>query len=295
MWTPDSLDYEGAIYRPPSEARSIILQATVGCSHGRCTFCPSYQEKRFRIKERATVEADLRKAARLFPQVKRLFVADGDALILPMEHWRWLLPAIREHLPWVQRVGAYATARAVRKKTDEDLAWLRDNGLRILYLGLESGDDETLRYVKKDSDAAQMVEAGRRVKAAGITLSVTVLLGIAPPGGSLRHARETGRVLTAMDPQFVGALSVMLCEGTEMAALAARGEHPVPGPGDLLEELREMLAHTELSDGSFMANHASNYLPLTVRMPEEKAQALALLDGALAGRVALRPEAHRAL
>ncbi len=295
MGTPDSLDYEGAIYRPPSEARSIILQATVGCSHGRCTFCPSYQEKRFRIKDRATVEADLRKAGRLLPGVKRLFVADGDALILPMAHWRWLLPAIREHLPWVQRVGAYATARAVRKKTDEDLAWLRENGLRILYLGLESGDDETLRYVQKDSDAAQMIDAGRRVKAAGITLSVTVLLGIAPPGRSLQHAGETGEVLSAMDPQFVGALSVMLCEGTEMAALAARGEHPVPGPRDLLEELREMLAHTELSAGNFMANHASNYLPLKVRMPEEKAQALALLDSALAGRVTLRPEAYRAL
>ncbi len=295
VWGAESLDYDGAIYRPPSEARSIILQATVGCSHGRCTFCPSYQEKRFRIKDRKTVEADLRKASRLFRGVKRLFVADGDALILPMDAWRWLLPAIREHLPWVQRVGAYATARAVRKKTDEDLAWLRENGLRILYLGLESGDDETLRYVRKDSDAAQMVEAGRRVKEAGITLSVTVLLGIAPPGRSPAHARETGRVLAAMDPQFVGALSVMLCEGTEMEAAARRGEHPVPGPEDLLRELREMIAHTDLSDGHFMANHASNYLPLKVRMPAEKEQALALLDGALQGRVALRPEWHRAL
>jgi len=291
----ETLDYEGAIYRPPSEARSIILQATVGCSHHRCTFCPSYLEKRFRIKERATVEADLAKAARLYPGVKRLFVADGDALILPMRHWRWLLPAIREHLPWVQRVGAYATARAVRKKTDEELAWLRQNGLRILYLGLESGDDETLTYVKKDSTAEQMIEAGRRIKAAGITLSVTVLLGIAPPGRSLEHARETGRVLTAMDPQFVGALSVMLCEGTEMGDLAARGAHPVPGPRDLLRELREMIAHTALSGGNFMANHASNYLPLKVRMPEDKDAALAQLDAALAGRVALRPEAYRAL
>jgi radical SAM superfamily enzyme YgiQ (UPF0313 family) len=291
----DSLDYEGAIYRPPSEARSIILQATVGCSHHRCTFCPSFLEKRFRIKERATVEADLVKAGRLYPGIKRLFVADGDALIMPMSHWRWLLPAIREHLPWVQRVGAYATARAVRKKTDDDLAWLRQNGLRILYLGLESGDDETLRYVKKDSTATQMIDAGRRIKAAGITLSVTVLLGVAPPGRSLDHARETGRVLTEMDPQFVGALSVMLCEGTEMGDLAARGAHPVPGPPELLTELREMVANTELSGGNFMANHASNYLPIKVRMPEEKGQALALLDDALRGRVPLKPEAYRAL
>ncbi len=121
----------------------------MGCSHDRCTFCGTYREKRFRIKDRETVEADLRKAARLFRGVQRLFVADGDALIMPMDAWRWLLPAIREHLPSVQRVGAYATARAVRKKTDEDLRWLRDNGLRIVYLGLESGDDETLRYVQQ--------------------------------------------------------------------------------------------------------------------------------------------------
>lgn len=296
MWTsPDSLDYEGAIYRPPSEARSIILQATVGCAHGRCTFCVSYRDKRFRVKDRAVVEADLKKAAQLYRGVKRLFVADGDALILPMTEWRWLLPAIREYLPWVERVGVYATGRAIRKKSDEDLAWLREHGLGIVYLGVESGDDPTLTYVRKDSTAAQHIEAGRRVKAAGIEVSVTVLLGIAPPGRSLEHARHTGEVLTAMDPNYVGALSVMVCEGTELARLVAAGEHPVPTPQELLAELREMLAATELTDGLFMANHASNYLPLKVPMPRGKPDALALLDAALAGRVALRPENYRAL
>lgn len=295
MWTPGGLDYEGAIYRPPSEAQSIILQATVGCAHNRCTFCTSYKDKRFRIKDRAVVEADLDRAARLYRGVRRLFVADGDALIMPMRHWQWLLPAIREKLPWVERVGVYATGRAIRKKTDEDLHWLRENGLGIVYLGLESGDDPTLRYVRKDSTAEQMIEAGRRVKAAGITLSVTVLLGVAPEGRSLDHARETGRVLTAMDPDYVGALSVMVCEGTELADQVAQGGHRVPSPPELLEELREMIAHTDLTDGYFMANHASNYLPLKVRMPEDKAAALAHLDAAVQGRVALRPEAYRAL
>jgi radical SAM superfamily enzyme YgiQ (UPF0313 family) len=295
VWTSDSLDYEGAIYRPPSEARSIILQATVGCSHGRCTFCPSYKEKRFRIKDRAIVEADLVKAARLYPGSHRLFVADGDALILPMDRWRWLLPAIRANLPWIDRVGTYATGRSVRKKTDEELKWLRDNGLAIAYLGVESGDDETLRSVRKDSTAAQLIEAGRRLRAAGLKVSVTVLLGIAPPGRSLEHARETGRVLTAMDPNYVGALSVILCEGTELAGRVARGEHRIPTPEEYLAELREMLAATDLTRGLFMANHASNYLPLKLRMPADKAQGLALLDAALEGRVALRPEWARAL
>ena len=295
MWNLDSLDYEGAIYRPPSEARSIILQATVGCAHNRCTFCTSYKDKRFRIKNQATIEADLQKAARLYPGVKRLFVADGDALIMPMNYWRWLLPAISKYLPWVERVGVYATGRAIRKKTAEDLKWLRDNGLGIIYLGVESGDPQTLAYVRKDSTAEQQIEAGHKVKIAGIGLSVTVLLGIAPRGRSLDHGRHTGLLLTAMDPDYVGALSVIICAGTELEKLASRGEHQVPTPVDLLMELREMLAHTELSHGLFMANHASNYLPLKVEMPRGKTQAMALLDAAIQGQVDLRPESLRAL
>lgn len=289
------MDYEGAIYRPPSEARSIILQATVGCAHNRCTFCSSFRDKRFRIKDRAIVEADLQKAARFYPGVRRLFVADGDALVMPMREWRWLLPAINEHLPWVERVGVYATGRAIRQKTPEDLNWLRDNRLGIIYLGVESGDPQTLAYVQKDSTAAQLIEAGQKVKRAGIELSVTVLLGIAPPGRSLDHGRETGRLLTAMGPDYVGALSAIICEGTELAELVRLGEHQVATPVDILVELREMLAHTELPHGLFMANHASNYLPLKVEMPGGKARAMALLDAAIKGQVALRPESGRAL
>ncbi len=297
MWTPcDGLDYVGQIYRPPSEARSIILQATIGCAHNRCTFCPSYKDKpRFRIKDQEVVARDLERAAQLYPGVRRLFVADGDALVMPMDRWQWLLPAIRDRLPQVDRVGVYATARAIRGKSDEDLAWLRDNGLGIVYLGVESGDDETLRYVKKDSLSDQLLEAGRRVKAAGIKLSVTVLLGIAPPGRSLEHGRATGRLLTAMAPDYVGALSVMICDGTELAELVARGDHPVPTPREILAELREMLAHTDLDRGLFMANHASNYVPLKVRMPRDKAAALATLDAALEGAVPLKPEEARLL
>ncbi len=291
----ESLDYEGAIYRPPSEARSIILQATVGCAHNRCSFCVSYKDKRFRIKSRAIVEADLQKAARLYPGVKRLFVADGDALIMPMAEWRWLLPAIRQYLPRVERVGVYATGLATRKKSAEELKWLHDNGLGIIYLGVESGDPQTLAFVHKDSSAEQLIVAGRKVKAAGIELSVTVLLGIAPEGRSLEHGRQTGRLLTAMDPNYVGALSVIVCEGTELEAKANRGEFRAPTPMELLGELREMLGHTELTQGMFMANHPSNYLPLKVEMPKGKAEAMALLDAALRGEVNLRPESYRAL
>jgi radical SAM superfamily enzyme YgiQ (UPF0313 family) len=290
-----NLDYEGAIYRPPSEARSIILQATVGCAHNKCTFCVSYKDRQFRIKDRATIEADLQKAARLYPGVTRLFVADGDALIMPMTEWRWLMPAINEYLPWVERVGVYATGLAIRKKTPEELKWLHDHRLGIIYLGVESGDPQTLASVQKDSTAEQLIEAGQKVKAAGIELSVTVLLGIAPPGRSHDHGRQTGRLLTTMDPDYVGALSVIFCAGTELEELVKRGEHQAPTPVDLLKELREMLANTELSHGLFMANHASNYLPLKVAMPQGKTEAIALLDAAIRGQVTLRPESFRAL
>lgn len=295
MWNIDSLDYEGAIYRPPSEARSIILQVTVGCSHNKCSFCTSFKDKSFRIKDQVTIEMDLKKAARLYPKNRRLFIADGDALIMPMNYWKWLMPAIREHLPWVERIGVYATGRAIRKKTPEDLKWLKDNRLGIIYLGVESGDPGTLAYVKKESTAEQLIEAGQKVKAAGISLSVTVLLGIAPTGQSLVHSRHTGQLLTAMDPDFVGALSVIMCEGTELEALVHTGEHRILSSVEILMELKEMLSHTELSKGLFMANHASNYLPLKVDMPQGKPEAIAMLDAAINGQVNLRPESMRAL
>ena len=289
------MDYVGAIYRPPSEASSIIVQVTVGCSHNKCTFCTSFKDKRFRIKDQDTVVDDLKKAARLYPKVKRLFLADGDALIMPMNYWQWLMPAIREHLPWVERIGVYATGRAIRKKTMEELQWLRDYRLGIIYLGVESGDSQTLAYVNKESTADQLIEAGQKVKAAGISLSVTVLLGIAPTGRSSFHSQGTGRLLTAMNPDYVGALSVIMCEGTELDKQVKRGVHHVSTSAEILVELREMLVHTELSKGMFMANHASNYLPLKVAMPRGKAEAIALLDAAINGHVHLRPESLRAL
>ncbi len=296
MWnTIDNLDYEGAIYRPPSEARSIILQVTVGCSHNKCTFCTSFKDKRFRIKDQAAVVSDLKKAARLYPKNKRLFIADGDALIMPMSYWQWLMPAIREHLPWVERIGVYATGRAIRKKSADDLQWLREYRLGIIYMGVESGDPETLAYVNKESTAEQLIEAGQKVKAAGINLSVTVLLGIAPTGRSLAHSQRTGELLTAMNPDYVGVLSVIMCEGSELEKLVNQGRHHMLTSVEILMELREMLIYTELSKGLFMANHASNYLPLKVEMPQGKIQAINMLDAAINGQVHLRPESLRAL
>jgi len=291
----DGMHYEGMVIRPPSEANSIILQVTVGCSHNKCTFCGTYKGERFRIKDEAVIDADIRYAAKNFAFLRRLFLADGDALIIPQPKLRWIFARIREELPQILRVGLYGNAKSILRKTPEELQELRDLGLGIVYLGLESGDAEVLREIHKGVGPERMIEAGRKVRAAGLKLSVTVLLGIAGRERSLAHAQATGAVLSAMDPNYVGALTLMLLPNTELGDKERSGQFELMSPPELLAELREMLLHTNLQQGLFLSNHASNYLPLKVRMPAGKEEALALIDEALGGRVRLKPEWLRAL
>ena len=292
----EGFDYVGHLMRPPSEHDSILIQATVGCSHNRCSFCSAYRDKRlFRIKDPSIISKDLEYAKRHCRHMNRVFLMDGDALIIPQKRLVWILEQIREHLPWVTRVGLYANAKGVRMKSDEELRILRELGLGIAYLGVESGDDVTLRRINKGADSATLIDQGKRLEAAGIAASITVLLGIAGPERSLEHARETGRVLTAMNPSYVGALSVIVTPGTPLHDEMQRGEFQVPGPYDILRELREMVRCTELSHGLFMSNHASNYLPLKIQYPGGKEGALRAIDGALDGQISLRPERYRAL
>ncbi len=289
------MHYEGMIIRPPSEADSIILQVTVGCSHNKCTFCGTYRNVRFRIKEDAVIEQDIRYAAEQFGFLRRVFVADGDALILPQHKLVWLLTRIREAMPWIQRVGLYGNAKSILRKSPEELLQLRDLGLGIVYLGLESGDAQVLQEVCKGTAPERMIEAGRRVRTAGLKLSVTVLLGIAGRQRSLEHARATGAVLSAMNPNYVGVLSLMLVPGTVLWEKVQQGLFQELSQPELMVELREMLLHTHLSQGLFLSNHASNYLALKVRMPGGKEKALQMIDQAIQGDLALRPEWSRAL
>jgi len=289
------MHYEGNIFRPPSEANSILLQITTGCSHNKCTFCGMYKGSRFSIKDDATIMADIDFAAQHCRRQHRLFLCDGDALILPQKRLVPILAAIRAKLPWVTRVGTYANTKSIRRKTVEELAELRELGLKIAYMGLESGDDKVLTAINKGSDSARMIDMGRNIRAAGIKLSITVILGIAGIEGSRRHARESGRVLTAIDPEYVGALSLMLTPGTSLHNQWEQGTFSLPGPREMLEELQIMIRHTDLSKGLFHANHASNYLPIKARLPRDKEATLRLLDRALAGDVDLRPEYMRGL
>jgi len=289
------MHYQGNIFRPPSEAHSILLQVTTGCSHNKCTFCRMYKGSRFTIKDDATIMADIDFAAAHCKNQNRLFLCDGDALILPQARLIKILAAIQKKLPWVTRIGTYANTKSIKMKSPDQLRELYEKGLTIAYMGLESGDDVTLTNINKGADSARMIEMGRKIRASGIKLSITVLLGIGGLERSHVHARETGRVLSAIDPEYVGALSLMLTPGTILQDAAERGDFALPGATAMLEELGIMFATTELSNGYFHANHASNYLPIKAKLPKDKEATLQLIDKALQGKVSLKPEYMRGL
>jgi radical SAM superfamily enzyme YgiQ (UPF0313 family) len=291
----DGMHYEGMCIRPPSEAQSILLQATVGCSHNKCSFCGTYKDKRFRIKDDDIILSDILFASRYMRGIKRLFIMDGDALIIPYRRLTWIFDRIKEHLPWVTRVGVYANTKGIKMKSPEELVHLKEMGLGIIYMGIETGDDQTLTAIRKGADSQRIVDMGKKVKEAGIQLSVTVLLGIAGKERSLIHAKATGKLLSAIDPDYVGALTLMIMPGTTLADDLSTGKFELPDNYGLLMELREMIASTTLSKGLFFSNHASNYLPVKIRYPEGKEKALQLIDMALDGKVSLRPEWMRAL
>ncbi len=270
-------DYEGVIIRPPSEAGSLILQYTLGCSHNQCIFCSAYKEKQFRVRSLSEMERQVRDCLPAFAGVRRIFLADGDALAAPQDNLLALLSLLRSHFPRLNRIGMYANAGSILRKSGDDLKRLREEGgLGILYLGVESGDDEALAWMRKGMTASRLAEAGRRVKEAGIKLSVTVLLGIAGTERSMEHARLTARLLTEIGPDHVGALTTMVVPGTRLHELQQAGGLTLPGPLVILAELAEMLDHTGMR-GLFFANHASNYLPLRVRMPKERSHTVAAL------------------
>ena len=296
------MDYVGHIFRPPSEADSLLLQVTVGCSHNGCTYCGMYRDpvQRFRIKPLDVVERDLDEAVaydRDVEPIRRVFLCDGDALVLPTNRLLEVLGLLRRRLPQVRRVGIYGDARTILRKDDGELAALREAGLGIVYHGAESGDDEVLRRVDKGSTAADAARAAAALRRAGIRHSVMVMLGIGGRERSQQHAEATARLLTAMDPPFVGALTTTLVPGTPLFAEAQAGRFELPDPWGMLAELRVLVADSTLTRCRFHANHASNYVPLSLNLPADRDAGLATLDGLLRGRdrSRLKPEHWRRL
>ena len=296
------MDHVGRIFRPPSEAESLLLQISVGCSHNQCTYCAMYamDEQRFRIKPMATVAQDIDEAAAVNQAgltIRRVFLCDGDALILPTDHLAAILELLKEKIPTVRRVGIYGDARSILRKSPEDLARLRRLGLGIVYHGVESGDDAVLESVVKGSTAAEAVAAAQLLRDAGIRHSVMVMLGLGGIDGSAGHAAKTAEILTKMDPPFVGALTTTVIAGTPLAVAQDDGRFQLPDRWGLLEELRVLVRDSRFSRCRFHSNHASNYLPLSLNLPADRDRALARLDHVLSVRDEnhLRPDFMRGL
>jgi radical SAM superfamily enzyme YgiQ (UPF0313 family) len=290
------LRYEPPIFRPPSEAESLILQATIGCSWNHCTYCAMYRGKSFRVRPLEELVAEIRFARdECGADVARVFVADGDALAMEMGHWEPLLVACREAFPRLRRVSAYATALNVAAKSDAELRRLRELGLSLLYVGPETGDDVTFQRIAKGAGFAEHALAAKRARAAGMKVSAIFLLGAGGVERSREHAEASARLVTEMDPEFLSALTLTVVAGTPIAALAARGRFELPSIERMLGELRTIVAEARPTAAIFRTNHASNYLPLEGRLPRDRERIVATLDRALAGEIPLRPEWARGL
>ena len=292
---PNGFHHVGQCIRPPSEYNAILLQATLGCSHHKCTFCGAYKDKRFAIKDQSYLEGDLAFASRYCLHQDRVFVMDGDAFIMPMKRWTWLLGQIKEKLPWVRRVTCYANLKSIMGKSDEDLKILNDMGIKAVFLGLESGHAKVREDIRKGGTPEELIYHCQRLRRSGIKLVTIVLLGLGQKALSLEHARETGRALTAIDPEAVSVLSLIPLPDTPLGQAYQAGEFIVPDEMGMIAELRELVKHTDLSRASFRSVHASNYLNIDARFPVDKQEVLAVLDKALAGNIPLKPEWMRAL
>ncbi len=291
------MTHVGKVYRPPSEAHSYLLQATIGCSWNRCTYCDMYRDKPvFRVRPLVETLREIEESGRRYgARVDKVFVMDGDALVLPTEHWLELLGALRAAFPGLRRVSCYAMAGNVIEKGPADLARLRAAGLQLLYMGPESGDPATLKRIAKEGTFEEHVEAAVLARAAGLELSAIFLLGAGGVERSEAHARASGRLATAMDPRWLSALTLTVVPGTPIARLEERGRFVLPDVPGLLQELRWFLDEAHPTAATFRTNHASNYLPLAGELPRDHERLCGVLDAALQGRVPLRPEWRRGL
>ena len=273
--------YEGAIFRPPSEAHSLILQATIGCSWNRCTFCVAFTEKVFRARSLDELGQDIDSILPRLKNTTRIFLADGNALCIPTDELEAMLSMLYSRFGRLERVSIYGGPLDIAEKSVEELRRLKEAGLDLVYFGLESGSDEVLRRVKKGAKAATMIETARKVKEAGLILSVIYILGLGGKELTDEHARETARVISAQDPHYAAALTLMVEPGAAIEKDVISGDLTLLTPRQGLEELRVMVEGLNVSDCVFRANHASNYVPFRGTLPGDKEDLLAQIDKAL--------------
>lgn len=266
--------YDTPVFRPPSEARSFILRVTRGCAHNKCTYCNMYRGVPFQILSDEEISRQIALAVHYGKEsVRRVFLADGDALVLPTAKLLKILQALRENFPKLQRVASYAAPKDILRKSEEELRQLKEAGLQLLYYGMETGDDITLKAVNKGVNAAEAIEAGRRVTASGMKLSLMVILGLAGKEGSLRHALETAKAINIIQPTMLSALCLMLYRGSELLDQFENGEFNPLSPQGLMEELHLMMQNIDLPQDKhclFRSNHVSNYVQLAGTLPKDK-------------------------
>lgn len=287
--------YEGAIFRPPSEANSLILQISIGCSHNACTFCVAYKEKAFRVKSWQEIEADIESCKRYYPTVDRIFLADGNALAIDTQILIKTLKKLYLVFPSLERVGIYAGPKDLLSKEPEELKELKDAGLDIVYFGLESGSDRVLTLINKGVSAEQMIKACHKALNAGFALSVTAIAGLGGQDLTEEHALETAKVISAINPTYFSILTLMVVENTPIYKQIQRGEFKLLTPLQDLQEIKLLLENATLTNCIFRSNHASNYVPLKGILNRDQAALISLLEKALAHPAVLRPEYMRGL
>ena len=290
------MQYDEPLFRPPSEAHSLILQATLGCSNNTCLFCGMYKMKKFTVRPFDAFKKDVLECAEYMPGARRIFLADGDALAMSMSHFTKILRLLYAKFPHLERVTCYANPLNLLKKSMGELRQLRDEGLGILYFGMESGNEEVLKKVVKGSTRAQILEAGRKALDAGFPLSVTVILGLGGKKHSQEHIRDTASLCSEMNPTYLSALSLMLGPLESYFAKSQGPDFEFLDKLGMLREVRQLVSELDTHNTIFRTNHASNYLPLKGVLRQDRDTLLATIDTALSDPDKyLKPEFLRAL
>ena len=285
------------LYRPPGEWKSYLLQCTIGCSNNQCTFCGMYKEKKFRIRPTQEILEDIDMARAYYgPGLQRVFLMDGDAIIIKTEDLLRILHKLYDTFPALEKVTLYAGPRSTLSKTPEELKALHDAGLSRAYLGVESGSDTVLKFIHKGVNAQQMLQAGQRLVEAGIDLWVTIILGITGEGGDWQeHILSTAQIINQMKPRHLSAMTFAPAKGTPLGDDVLAGRFKVYGPDHILEECRLLIQHLDVDPLHFTSNHASNYLPLKGSLPQDREKFLSLIDQALEGKIRLRKTLNRGI
>ena len=285
--------YYGSVYRPPSEAYSLIVQVTYGCSQNTCAFCGMYKDKKFRLRPLEEILEDFHMARARYRSVGRIFLADGDALVRKASELYLILDTIRELFPECERVSAYGSPASIRIRSEEELRTLKEKGLDMIYMGLESGCDEVLQLMRKGCTSAEIIEMGQKVRRNGMLLSVTAITGLGGQEYLEKHAIETARAFNAMNPEYIGVLTLVVEDGTPLQDWVRQDKFRLLEPAQVLQETRLMIQHMDTPGSIFRMNHASNYLSLKGTMNKDQALMLSQIDNAARHLDRLRPEEWR--